>query len=278
MAQVGHVGDAGQVSGRRAWQRLAWATAVVLLSACATSPESPLSRPSPGVTVRTVEQTMAGVVVPLDVYAPAGPARGAVVLVHGFSRSRATMAGHAAALAEQGVLALAPDMPGGVDVTRSAQAIAALVRAVQDGDLSVPATPKVVLVGFSAGALATLLAADAPGVVGWIGLDPVDRADGGELGGPGRRAAARLSTEAWIVRAPPSRCNAQGSAAGWGALLLARVADERIDGASHCDFEAPSGPLCAWACGSPDPARQARVSKALREAVDRWLPRPAAPR
>ena len=63
-------------------------------------------------------------------------------------------------------------------------------------------------------------------------------------------------------------------AAPWATLLPALHADRVVDGASHCDFEAPSDWMCELACGDTDPARQAIVRQELLDAVRRWLPAP----
>ncbi len=234
--------------------------------------------------MQTVELTLAGRPVAVDVYRPAPtaePLRGAVVLSHGFTRSRSTMGGHAAALAAEGALALTPDLPATFDFQRNAQGLAQLVAQLRAGSAETgPPVSRVVLVGFSAGGLSSLLAAGAPGVVGYVGLDPFDReftreADGGRAA-LGRDFAPTLRTEVILLRAPPSRCNAQAVAAPWAGLLPALVSDRVIDGASHCDFESPTDWMCRWTCGTPDPARQEVVRAALRDAIDRWLPRGVA--
>lgn len=56
--------------------------------------------------------------------------------------------------------------------------------------------------GFSAGGLSSLLAADTPGVIGFVGLDPFDRTMTGEAERLGLAAAGRLQTEAMLQRAP----------------------------------------------------------------------------
>lgn len=53
---------------------------------------------------RPQERVLDGHRVTLDVYPAVGPVRGAAILSHGFARSRKTLAGHARALAEAGVL------------------------------------------------------------------------------------------------------------------------------------------------------------------------------
>lgn len=221
--------------------------------------------------VQTLEAALDGHQVVLDVYPTAGPPRGAAILSHGFTRSRRTLAGHAQALADVGVLALTPDLPCTFDFRCNARALAALVAQVRAGDSFGPAVERVMLVGFSAGGLSSLLAADTPGVVGYVGLDPFDRVMGGESERLGLAAAAGLRTEALLLRAPPSRCNADAVAAPWATALPMLWRDELIAGASHCDFESPSDWMCRLACGDTDPARQQRVRQGLLDAAERWL-------
>jgi hypothetical protein len=83
--------------------------------------------------------------------------------------------------------------------------------------------------------------------------------------------APALRTPAVLVRAEPSRCNAQAVAAPWAGALPALQSDTVIASASHCDFESPTDWICALACGPADEARKARVGALLREAVQGWL-------
>jgi dienelactone hydrolase len=221
----------------------------------------------------TTELTLAGRAVAVDVYRPAGPVRGAAILSHGFTRSRTTLGGHSAALASQGILALTPDLPTTLDFRRNAQGLAELVAKLRAGGELGPPVARVVLVGFSAGALSSLLAAATPGVVGYVGLDPFDRTLPDGQAALGLEFAPSLKTEAVLLRAPPSRCNAESVAAPWSKALPALRADRVIAGASHCDFESPSDWICAIACGAADPTRQSLVRAALIEVMDRWLPR-----
>jgi len=227
---------------------------------------------APAAAQTTVELTLAGRAVPVDVYRPAGAPRGAVILSHGFTRSRTTLGGHAAALAEAGALALTPDLPYTFDFALNARGLAELVERLRAGGTFGPPLQRVVLVGFSAGGLSSLLAAASPGVVGYVGLDPFDRLSSDGAGGLGRDFARGLQTEAILLRAPPSRCNAHSVAEPWGALLPRLRYDRLIDGASHCDFESPTDWMCRVACGATDPQRQGAVRAALLEAVARWLP------
>jgi dienelactone hydrolase len=222
-------------------------------------------------TVQTQVHTVDGHRVTLDVYPAVGPLRGAAILSHGFTRTRQTLAGHAQALADAGVLALTPDLPCTFDFRCNARALAALVGSLRAGGVFGGPVERVMLVGFSAGGLSSLLAADTPGVVGYVGLDPFDRAMSGETERLGLTEARRLRTEALLLRAPPSRCNAEAVAAPWGAALPVLWRDELIADASHCDFESPTDWMCRLACGEADPARQQRVRQGLLDAAARWL-------
>lgn len=250
--------------GIRRRAALVGAAAAIASALAAASP--PAAAP-----VRTQVHALDGHRVTLDVYPAAGPLRGAVILSHGFTRSRRTMAGHAQALAEAGVLALTPDLPCTFDFRCNARALSALVGSLRAGGTYGAPVETVILVGFSAGGLSSLLAADTPGVVGFIGLDPFDRTMSGEADRLGLAAASRLQTEALLLRAPPSRCNAEAVAAPWGTVLSALWRDELIAGASHCEFESPTDWMCRMACGDVDPARQQQVRQSLLDAAARWL-------
>lgn len=219
----------------------------------------------------TVEVSLAGRTVEADVYRPVGAVRGAAILSHGFTRSRTTLGGHAAMLAAAGVVAITPDLPATFDFRRNAQGLAELVALVRRGGTFGAPVADVVLVGFSAGALSSLLAAATPGVVGFVGLDPFDKVAADGHGALGLDFAPSLRTEAVLLRAPPSRCNARAVAAPWARALPALRSDRVLDGASHCDFESPTDWMCTLACGATDPARQAVVRATLLEAIDRWL-------
>jgi len=249
---------------RRVCTALVGAAAVMVTMATAAGPAAP----SP---VQTQVHALAGHRVTLDVYPAAGSLRGAAILSHGFTRSRRTLAGHAQALADAGVLALTPDLPCTFDFRCNALALAALVGSLRTGGTFGTPVDRVMLVGFSAGGLSSLLAADTPGVVGFVGLDPFDRTMHGESERLGLAAAGRLRTEALLLRAPPSRCNAEAVAEPWGTVLPALWRDELIAGASHCDFESPTDWMCRLACGDTDPARQQRVRRGLLDAAARWM-------
>lgn len=223
-----------------------------------------------GAEPRLIELQLAGRPTVLDIYEPDQPASGAVVLAHGFTRSRATLADHAEALRSAGVLVAVPDLPYLVDSRDNARALTQLVAQLRSGQHA-PPVPRVVLVGFSAGALAAILAASAPGVVGYVGLDPFDRPNG-----IGLAAAQTLQTPTILLRAPASACNAYSIAEPWVAALPHLVEDRLLANATHCDFEAPTDWICRAACGATDPARQQLVRDTLLAAARRWLARPPA--
>jgi pimeloyl-ACP methyl ester carboxylesterase len=249
---------------RQVFTALAGAAAVMVTMAAAAAPAAQS-------TTKTQVHVLDGHRVTLDLYPAAAPLRGAAILSHGFTRSRRTLAGHAQALADAGVLALTPDLPCTFDFRCNARALAALVGLLRAGGTFSAPVERVMLVGFSAGGLSSLLAADTPGVVGFVGLDPFDRTMPDEAERLGLAAAVQLRTEALLLRAPPSRCNADAVAAPWAAVLPALWRDEVIAGASHCDFESPTDWMCRLACGETDPARQQRVRQGLLDAAARWM-------
>jgi dienelactone hydrolase len=247
------------------------AAALFTTAAAAAPAEPPSLRTHTPAQVQTQVHELDGHRVTLDVYPAAGPLRGAAILSHGFTRSRRTLAGHAQALADAGVLTLTPDLPCTFDFRCNARALAALVGALRAGGAFGAPVERVMLVGFSAGGLSSLLAAHTPGVVGYVGLDPFDRTLPDEAERLGLAAARSLRTEALLLRAPPSRCNAEAVAAPWAGALQALWRDELIAGASHCDFESPTDWMCRLACGHTDPARQQQVRQGLLDAAARWM-------
>lgn len=212
---------------------------------------------------RTVEVALAAGPVTVDVHlaSPGATPRGGVILMHGLLRSRETMAGFAKTMAERGLVAVAVDAPTMLDEGANASALRELVAALRAGKLSAP-VDRVVLVGFSMGGLWSLLAADAPGVAGWVGLDPADLPDK-----RGLAAARALKVPATLIRAPATPCNAYGAAAAWGPAFAAPAGDTLVPEATHCDFESPTDGWCRFFCGESDPARASRVGEALLAAV-----------
>jgi dienelactone hydrolase len=162
-------------------------------------------------------------------------------------------------------------MPCTFDFRCNASAITEMVSLLRNTTTFGSSNQRVMLVGFSAGGLSSLLAADTPGVVGFVGLDPFDRVLPNESERAGITASRKLTTEALLLRAPASRCNANAVAAPWGTELKSLWRNDLIAGASHCDFEAPTDWKCRLACGDTDPARQLQVRQGLLDAAARWL-------
>lgn len=247
------------------WQRAGWVAACCAL--LAATGLSAVADDAP----RTLDVATRHGVLPTDVYLPApGVAtRGGAILSHGFLRSRHTMARHAQLLAREGVVAVAPNLPFQVDSRSNAEALRDVAAQLRAGGLG-PAADRIVLIGFSAGALASVLAAvDLPGIAGFVALDAFDRPNG-----IGLAAARQLTVPATTIRAPAAGCNAYGIAAPWGAAFPKPDGDLFIEGATHCDFESPTDGICRLFCFGSDEAKRRQVEEAVRAAVLRRLPAP----
>jgi dienelactone hydrolase len=205
-----------------------------------------------------------------DLYSPEATPSGIAIVAHGFTRTRDRQAVLARRLAEAGLLVAVPDLPYWSRHEANADAVVALAEAVQalPGNGGLP----IVLVGTSAGGLATLLAAERVSPLAlWVGLDPVDAFR------ISKSAAGRLQAPALVLRAKAGACNVGGSArriAGW--LPEGRI-EQRIDGASHCDFENPTDSRCETICGDADPARQEQVVQITVDAARRAVAGHGAP-
>ena len=165
-----------------------------------------------------------------------------VVLAHGFLRSQKRMRTLAATLAGSGALVATLDFcnaspwdgshaQNGLDMIRLARALDA---------------KRVVYAGFSAGGLAAVIAGRVdPKAIGVVTLDLV------ETQGLGVRAAKGLDIPLLALAGEPTNCNAlDNGRAVFAATDWARV--QRIVGAGHCDFEAPTDRLCELVCADPD--------------------------
>ncbi len=214
---------------------------------------------------RTMDVPVTATTVSLDVHlaSPGAIPRGGVVLMHGLLRSRETMAGHADALASRGFVAVTLDAPAPLDAATNAAAVREIVAMLRAGRFSAP-VERVMLVGFSMGGLWSILAADAPGVAGWIGLDPVDLPDR-----RGLEAARALRIPATLIRATAMPCNAYASAAPWAKAFAQPAGDTVVAEATHCDFESPTDGWCRFFCGESDERRQRIAAEALMGAVEK---------
>ena len=196
-----------------------------------------------------------------------------VVLGHGFLRDQDTLVGHARALVAAGYRTLTLDFcnmrPWNGHHRRNARDMRALSARLDEGAGDGSRRP-VLYAGFSAGALAAVLAAsEDPAAIGVLTLDLVDQGD------LALRALERLPVPLAGLQGAPSACNAQGSGQRvFDTRPEARL--ETLDGASHCEFEAPTDRLCELACGDEDDAAsdarlRERVLDRVVEEVQRLL-------
>ena len=222
---------------------------------------------SPSTTRETVSVEIAGYQEDVDIYRPAaGPSAGFAIIAHGFTRSRIRHRNLGRALAEAGVTAIIPDLPNVVDLWGNGDAIVELAQKLTGGTVDglVIDRSRLVLIGTSAGGLATVLAAaKLPGVAGWIGLDPVDRT------GSGRAAAAQVASPAVVLLAGASSCNLLGSGRDIAGALPNLLRKTALKDATHCDFEDPTTNFCRVLCGGSSPEMQTRVrEEAVQAALD----------
>src|SRR6202165_204946 len=193
----------------------------------------------------------------VDVYVPSAEPSGEVAIVaHGIARSRARHRDLGQALAAAGVTAVIPDLPYVLNHWGNGDAIEELMHRIEAGTLGLPPTEqtRLVLIGTSAGGLATVLAAaKLPRLAGWVGLDPVDRT------GSGVHAASRLTAPAVVLLAEPSVCNLFGSGRSIAHAVPDLMRSVFLSGASHCDFEGPTNKFCQRLCGGSSSEMQSRA-------------------
>jgi hypothetical protein len=236
--------------------------AVFVVSCASTNPYA-----TTNVTRESIRVHLPAGAADVDVYRPNASAPAPMVIVaHGFLRHRRNMSGWGQHLAEEGFMAVVPDLPTRSDHARNGRFISEL-RAYLLGDESWKKhidPVRVGLLGFSAGGLSSLLsAAYSPGLAIWVGLDPVDR------DGLGVKAASMVQSRAVVLTAEPSACNAHGNARDIIAALP-RHEHFRVAGAVHVDAEWPTSFFAELVCSrSTDERRaefQVRATKALKEA------------
>lgn len=201
------------------------------------------------------------------VFQPDAPiTRTSVVLGHGFLRDQDNMVGLSRAIANQGIQVVTLDFcnmrPWNGHHQRNAQDMRDLANMLNiAGD--------VIYAGFSAGALAAVLASSET-TRAILALDLVDQAD------QGKTAIANLQIPLIGLAGPPSSCNANSNG---DALFTARPQAfvsrlDRISGASHCDFESPTNWLCEAACGIEDTeeSEKSRRAAIINQTLDSLMP------
>ena len=241
----------------------------LLCSAAATAQSEPFA-------LRTESTDLVGHKLRIDIYEPSSDPTGEVAIVaHGFTRTRVRHRDVAVALATAGITVVVPDLPYIVDHWGNGNAIVELAHLLETGAFGLPpvARSRLVLIGTSAGGLASVLAAaKLPGLAGWVGLDPVDRT------GTGISAAAHLTSPAVVLLAEPSTCNLFGSGRSIARSIPGLLRYSLLGGASHCDFESPTTKLCRVVCGESSSEMQALVRAVTVGAVMEVLRVPGSQR
>jgi pimeloyl-ACP methyl ester carboxylesterase len=216
-------------------------------------------------------QTFTGDVVAYSLYIPQAkpelpaPPWPAVVLNHGFSRTKKTQANNANYLAQRGFVVLTPNQVGlGGFVARETNITVTLDhldwirrRSTTPGDpLDGLVDPRRLgLAGHSAGGALSFEAAarsqtsDLP-VSALFLLDAVPWRSTLEAA-PGMAPIALGS-----LRSEPSPCNAQGAVRDLLDALMFAAEDVRVVGGTHCDPENPTDLPCRWACGGSSGLRR----------------------
>jgi acetyl esterase/lipase len=258
------------------------------LAACLLACGAPASSEPFAVNVESgTRRTSLGDSVAYDLYLPV-PAAGqppapwpALVLNHGFARSKSYHAANARYLAERGLVVLVPNLVsllGGelAQLRNIANTVDHLQwlrqRAGTPGDAlhGLVDAARLALAGHSAGgAIAFEAGVDsqrtpAPAAAVLL-LDAVPWTR--TLARAGELPPMPLAT----LRADPSSCNATGSVRDLLDGLLMPALDVSVLAASHCDPENPSDGLCGLVCTPAQPERQALFQQLaylfLREAL-----------
>jgi pimeloyl-ACP methyl ester carboxylesterase len=246
--------------------RLPLLIAFLLCTASAAAQPAPFS-------MRTESARLDDQDVQVDVFrSGAGPPEGVAILAHGFARDRSRHRALGEDLAAAGVIAVIPDLPHIVDYWRNGAALVELANMLETGALGLPPVERsrLVLIGTSAGGVASLLAAaKLPGLAGWIGLDPVDRT------GTAVSAASQLSSPAVVLLAEPSGCNLFGSGRSIARAVPGLLRSTMLHGASHCDFESPTNKFCKVMCGGSSSRMQVHARQEVVHAAVDMLHGPA---
>jgi pimeloyl-ACP methyl ester carboxylesterase len=186
-------------------------------------------------------------------------ARGAALLVHGFTRSPERLQSLTDRLVAEGLTVIRPRL--GALSPRTAMSRASALASIVDGIRRIGLDPALrwVVIGHSAGAAAgTWMAAELIGT--GVDMRGLVYADGVES--PTRLIAGAWSQVAHLpvfdVCAEPSRCNRQGGLADWLRPRREGVFGVLVPGGGHGDVEGRQLAIYRWACGdrSPESTRE----------------------
>jgi hypothetical protein len=185
----------------------------------------------------------------------------AVILAHGFKRNLTRMRGWARQWSELGIPVIIPTLCSSSWLRGRHEENAVDLVSLRE-QLKID---QVIYAGFSAGGLASYLAAGLdPATRAYAGLDPVDS---GKLA---INAATRLDVPALFLLAGSSRCNRHNNFLPViEGMETARL--HQFDEATHCHFERPYDRKCSWACGKSDEATTRDQQAAISEAITSWL-------
>jgi pimeloyl-ACP methyl ester carboxylesterase len=182
----------------------------------------------------------------------------AVVLNHGFARSKKFHVANAAYLARRGLIVLTPDQVGrGGSFAREQNIEITLdhlewlvTRSETPGDpLAGLVDPRrLALAGHSAGG-ALSFEATVRSQVTSLPVRALVLLDAVPWRSTLEAAPGLAPLDLASFRSEPSACNADGSVRGLLAALCFPVDDLRLVDATHCDPESPTDVLCRWACG-----------------------------
>jgi pimeloyl-ACP methyl ester carboxylesterase len=204
-----------------------------------------------------------GCAVSYEVFSPEQPrTETMVVLAHGFFRNLTNMRGWARLWASRGVptviMSFCNSTPFAGNHERNAEDMRAVAERLHSGP--------VLYAGFSAGALAAIIAASRdPRAAAYLGLDPADR------DGLAARAASRLAVPAFVLLGEPSSCNSEGNIVP-AIPAQPGIGMARVIHTVHCMFEDPSDGMCNALCGKVEPPEVSAESvTVIRALTTAWV-------
>ena len=201
-------------------------------------------------TVSTTTMQVDGDAVTL--YIPNSPAESTslAVVSHGFARGPSNHITTATRLSSWGFIVATPALPSYTDHEANGKYIAQTLVPAMHTAYDAASDGKVVLIGHSAGGLASIVAAALVTNAAYVGLDAVDMSD------VGNSYANSVTSPALLLAGDPSRCNSDGNSAGWADMVGGEHWLVSVSDATHCDFESETDSLCDNLCGDSDTARQ----------------------
>lgn len=226
-----------------------------------------------------LRRTAAGDDVAYDLYIPVAqenapqPPWPAVVLTHGFARSKSYHANNARYLAERGIITLTPNMTSllGGDSSQLRNIDNTVDHVVwlrsrgadpNDSLFGLVDSARIGLAGHSAGGAVSFEAA-VECQTRLVPLSAVCLLDAVPWDRTITRAASLKPLSFASVRSEPSSCNANGSVVGLLNAVVFPTDDIRVVGATHCDPENPTDWQCTLFCGGTSSQRRGVYQRLL---------------